>query len=541
MAMFMVKPWYKKSAQTIEYWAEKSFSGLVDDVLDGTNLWSDGQHTYYSNGTTQYEWDYGHNKWKPKVWNGLAEKIIGKYIWTDGDYIYCNTSYTGRYVLDKYTNTWSQKTWYFDGVTSSNFTSGNYIWTDGTDIYYSNGSNKQFVLNKSTSTWSTKTWTGLSTMLGTQIWTDGTYIYYSNGGNTSQYVLDKSTSTWSKKTWTGLTNFYGNRTWTDGANIYYSNGSSTSQYILDKTNSTWSKITVSGYTSADGLYVFHDPVSTNIYYCNGIDAQYIWNNSNYTWVTRNWTFSPSFLGKYIWSDGTDYYYSNGTVQYVYDKANSEWTQATWSVLGGTADFSAFDIWTDGNSIYYSNGTTQYELDTNARFTWKTKTWSNLSGFLGRNIWTDGTNIYQSSSSNHYVLNTSNSSWSTKTWTGLSSFDGADVWTDGTDIYVKTASDYVLNKNTSTWSRKSFSMQISFNALPDYIWYDGGKVYFSRRYYPDNYTIYNIQQQLNIPSSAWSDKTWTGTDMLVGEDIWSDGTEIYCSYGTSQYMLVKETA
>ena len=244
-------------------WEPKTWNGLTS--LYGSDVWTDGTDTYYSNGAGHYVLDKFTNTWSQKTWNGLTS-FRGENVWTDGTDIYYSSS-SNQYVLDKATSTWSQKTW--SGRTSFD---GRYIWTDGTDIYYSN-STSQYALDKSTNTWSQKTWNGLTSFYGYNIWTDGTDIYYSTGATdgTRQYKLNKSTGTWEQKTWNGLTDFYGQYVWTDGTSIYYSSSSSSYQYVLDKSTSTWSQKTWNGLTSFNGNNIYID--GTDIY-CNDGSSQY---------------------------------------------------------------------------------------------------------------------------------------------------------------------------------------------------------------------------------------------------------------------------
>ena len=55
---------------------------------------------------------------------------------------------------------------------------------------------------------------------------------------------------------------------------------------------------------------------------------------------------------YLWTDGTDVYYSSGTTQKVLDKANSRWINKTWSGVA-SANFYGQQIFSDGNSTYLS--------------------------------------------------------------------------------------------------------------------------------------------------------------------------------------------
>ena len=162
------------------------------------------------------------------------------------------------------------------------------------------------------------------------------------------------------------------------------------------------------------------------------------------WSTKTWTGLTSFNGAYIWTDGTNIYYSagNSSNQYVLDTSTNTWSAKTWS---GLTTFYGNGIWTDGTNIYYSALSTQRVLDKSTS-TWSTKTWTGLTTFYGNNVWTDGTNIYYSSSSTQRVLDKSTSTWSAKTWTGLTSFNGNGIWTDGTNIYYSNeTTQYVLDK------------------------------------------------------------------------------------------------
>jgi len=234
-------------------------------TIQGSQIWTDGDNIYYSNGTTQKVLDKLNIIWVNKTWTGLTN-FSGQYIWKDEDNIYYSNG-SVQYVLDKTTSTWSTKTW--TGLTD--FTGGK-VWTDGENIYYSDGSTQK-ILDRSTSTWSNKNWTGISTnnFYGHYVWTDGENIYCSS--YTHNYVLDKSTSTWSDKTWSGLTNFYGNYIWTDGTNIYYSN--TTTQYVLDRTTSTWTAKTWTGLTNYDGFSIWSD--GKTVYYSHYLykDEQYV--------------------------------------------------------------------------------------------------------------------------------------------------------------------------------------------------------------------------------------------------------------------------
>ena len=124
---------------------------------------------------------------------------------------------------------------------------------------------------------------------------------------------------------------------------------------------------------------------------------------------------------------------------------NNWSAMTWT---GLTSFNGEYVWTDGTDIYYSSNTSQCKLD-KSTYTWSAMTWTGLTNVLGGWIWTDGTDIYYSLSSNQYILDKSTHTWSAMTWTGLTSFNATNIWTDGTDIYYSSSTNqYVLDKSTA---------------------------------------------------------------------------------------------
>lgn len=230
-----------------ETWIKKTWSGVSS--LYGSDIWHDGNNTYYSHGTSgQYVLDTTTDTWVAKTWTGF-KNVYAKYVWTDGTDIYCSLNSTTQYVLDRSTSTWVAKTW-----GGTNIGSGEYAWSDGENTYYSYN-DKQLVLNKQTSTWENKTWNGLTSLDGSYVWTDGTDIYYSYDND--QYVLDKSTSTWTQMTWNGLNSFRGKYIWFDSGNIYYSYATNSQHYQLDKSTNTWIPKTWDGMRNPNGANIWH--------------------------------------------------------------------------------------------------------------------------------------------------------------------------------------------------------------------------------------------------------------------------------------------
>ena len=227
-----------------------------------------------------------------------------------------------------------------------------------------------------------------------------------------------------------------------------------------------------------------------------------------------WGGLTSFSGEYIWTDGTNTYYSDGsTVNYAL--FGDIWYPGTWSGSNQPTIYGQH-VWTDGTNTYYSNDYDQYKFNVN---TWESMTWTGLTNFSGQYIWTDGTDIYYSYYSNQYKLN--GTTWESMTW-NKSSFVGQFIWTDGVNIYYSNdSSQWVLNNGNwedMTWSGGPY---LSGNR----IWTDGTNTYYSYGY-----------NQYKLNGTTWENMSWSGLTYFQGYDIWTDGINIYYSYGSSQYKL-----
>ena len=263
-----------------------------------------------------------------------------------------------------------------------------------------------------------------------------------------------------------------------------------------------------------------------------------------TWKPITW--NVDLLAAYTWTDGENIYNSCQTDHYVLNKETSTWEPKTWN---GLASFYGSNVWTDGENIYYSYETDHYVLNKETS-TWEPKTWNGLASFYGSNVWTDGENIYLSSYTVQYVLNKETSTWEPKTWNGLSDrfisekFHSSYIWTDGENIYLSSFKwnhddencDYVLDKETSTWKPKlwiyNYGILVPLSQSGDDIWTDGENIYYSKG---------SDQSVLNKETSTWEPKTWNGATVswFEGKFIWTDGENIYHSRGEDyNYVLSK---
>ena len=421
----------------------------------------------------------------------------------------------------------------------TNFTGyGESIWTDGERIFYSmkvSGVYQHYILDSTTGTWELKTWNGYTDFEGAYIWTDGEHIFYSY--DTTHYILDRTTDTWSALNWTS--SFYATYIFSDATDIYYGyNGRMWTTYKLDKSTLTWTYIGAlkPGGDQYEGRVssLWKSPLTGITYYSDS------WQSSDTGSFTANTcvfysgklykntsTAVPSSV--YTSSSYTDddaiyatRYSSRGTttiVEYLPHRVViSTGGSVTWND-GTISSINGDNLWTDGNQIFYSSGSTQYVLSPDK----KTFNSTSSSDLTAKYIWSDGTHIYYSYGSNQYVLDKSTNTWISKVWNGLQSFNGDNVWTDGTHIYYSRSKigiskscrkykyatmlnekHYILNTNTNTWELKVWNGFTDFNGKD--IWTDGSNIYCSH---------VSKHYILNTLTDTWDIQTWTGLNYTSG--------------------------
>ncbi len=292
-----------------------------------------------------------------------------------------------------------------------------------------------------------------------------------------------------------------------------------------------------------GIFVWN--CGNDTYYSNGSD-QYVLDKKTNVWQPKTWNGKTNIDGRYVWTDGENYFYSKSNYQYLLN--GDTWSKVTWNGLNIDGQY----VWTDGTKYYYSNGTTHYEFNKSTR-TWATKTWDGLTSFYGEDVWTDGKNIYCSQTvsspsptertTSHYVLSISSSYWAPMTWTGETNFDGNDVWTDGINYYASNyqyRAQLVLEPSSHTWSVITWNGDLK-QPTANYIWSDGVYFYYSC---VESSNPYLANGQCVLSGTTWIDVTWTGIGGLfsypyysMGNCIWTDGVDTYCSLGNYGVQLV----
>ena len=81
-----------------------------------------------------------------------------------------------------------------------------------------------------------------------------------------------------------------------------------------------------------------------------------------------------------------------------------------------------------------------------------------------------------------------------------------------------------------WSAKTWTGLTNFKGND--IWTDGTNIYYSNG---------STQKVLDKSTSTWTDKNWSGLTSFKAENIWTDGTDIYYSDLSSSYVLDKATS
>lgn len=183
---------------------------------------------------------------------------------------------------------------------------------------------------------------------------------------------------------------------------------------------------------------------------------------NLKWVSAGsmWASSLSnrFCNEDIWTDGTTLYYSHGTDQFYFDKSTKKWRTKTWS---GMTSFYGRDVWVNihDGQVYYG-GTSDGRVATNSSSSyckvlsgniWSSVSFTSVSYPLGRHIITDGINMYYvNGSSTVYMLNKAYGAryWTSVTW-NVSGSSGEHYWTIGNRLFYNDIRDRSGNRAVYT--------------------------------------------------------------------------------------------
>ena len=203
---------------------------------------------------------------------------------------------------------------------------------------------------------------------------------------------------------------------------------------------------------------------------------------------------------------------------------------------------------------YEGGLVAYAGKTNSKYTnshiyssktnvaygdiWEPKTWEGLSSSdknfnSSNNIWTDGDNIYCTIYSHSYILN-KNKAWEPISWEGVTPSEGKKVkFLCGNCCYFYNDEKYyILDKESHTWIEKTWQNRptgFSAYSYTNKLWSDGDNVYYS-----DYLNSRDLQYIVHLESGTIEAKTWgsynggANTNKPLGEGIWTDGNNIYCS-------------
>ena len=196
-----------------------------------------------------------------------------------------------------------------------------------------------------------------------------------------------------------------------------------------------------------------------------------------------------------------------------------------------------EIWSDSANVYYSYGSLQYILADNA---FDDATWKGLIQANGKDIWSADSNIYWSDMHNQYALQ--KGKWTAMSWTGLNNFIGEDVWTDGKNYYYSNGYDqYILSNAAAAGSARSDFTAIETTSAGT-IWtaiaWTGLQAFNGRNIWTNGTDIYYSfgSQQYKLSGNGWIKMTWSGLSLLIGMHVWTDGTKYYYSNGSQQFVL-----
>jgi len=102
--------------------------------------------------------------------------------------------------------------------------------------------------------------------------------------------------------------------------------------------------------------------------------------------------------------------------------------------------------------------------------------------------------------------------------------------NATDEAFNNLAEHLAFADSKIWESKAWSGLTSFSGQN--VWSDGTNIYYSND--ADQYV-------LDKATSTWIAKTWSGLTSFSGQNVWSDGTNIYYLYESDRYVLDKETS
>ena len=281
-------------------WESIMFTGI--DELYGNKIVRCGENYYYVNGPYMYIFREYTMSWDTIELREEFDESDGYNVWHDGEHTYYSYD-TQQYEFDKETRMWTHKTWDTSSISDPQFY-GWYMWIDGTDIYYSYNYT-HYVLDRANNSWSNKTWNGLSSFVGTNIFIVDGDVYYSDGDSRTYYKLNKSTSTWESASW-NVSGIVGSCVWKYGSDTYFYNDSRYGkQYQLDKTNMTWIRMHDGELFYVNGSNVWSDGL--NYYASSTYPGTSKFDPETLKWEPFIIDGGDSFDGNEVWTDGTDLY------------------------------------------------------------------------------------------------------------------------------------------------------------------------------------------------------------------------------------------
>ena len=269
--------------------------------------------------------------------------------------------------------------------------------------------------------------------------------------------------------------------------------------------------TFNGETLGSALYIWTD--GTNIYYSNNT-VQLVLNGD--TWETKVWQGAPYFRGSMVFTFGGEIYLMDYQATYGGQKfvlRGDTWEAITYQ---GTDRIYGRDFITDGTKLYYAGTRTFYECDIRNNIQTQLFTGSPGTSMNGYRFWSDGVNFYFSYGATQKVF--LDGQWVAKTWNGMNSFNGDFIWTDGENIYYSFgATQMVLIDDT--WTDTSFTGLTSFRG--EFMWYDGQNIFaqateggdnyqldsYTRTKYTITYFLSGCSGNINNPSNIYDDETF----------------------------------
>lgn len=198
--------------------------------------------------------------------------------------------------------------------------------------------------------------------------------------------------------------------------------------------------------------------------------------------------------------------------------------------GNNGRTSQGNAWTDGTDVFYSDGSLQRKIDFDGTSTSTSSvTWSGVSDMVGNGTFTDGTDVFYSSSdiNSVYKLTKGTSTWSSYTFGGTSSsYSSSNIFRFNGVTYCSLDSNHIKYLNNGSWAFKR-NVQGTVTTISGQYFWSPDDIHL---FYTDGTNNWKMNtSDFSYSNSYWSGATASSTSV---KNMFMFGSNTYVVQGTT---------